>query len=603
MPSIYFCLRKLIVILCWGLSFAQLSLGQFGDKNSLGSVDLDIKPPDVIIWRGASSELQPDGSVEVGLRLETKRKFTIYADKLKVKGPPGTSITRKTLPPTISQIDPVKQAPTQVFNGGDFLFTFSSLEPYKKESFTVEITYLGCTEVICLFPYTETITLPLYQNNVTEIGQTSTPANAGSGPEKQTEGDTADEEVSFAERLEKGELPMWLLLIVIFLGGLATNLTPCVFPMIPITIRILGHQGKSSFQESFIYASGIVVTYTGIGTIVAASGGLFGALLANPIFNAAFGVLFIALGLSMLGFVNFTKLQTVGSKLGQGQQSKLNTFFMGVGAGLVAAPCTGPILAALLLYTAKLNAPALSISLFGLYSVGFAIPYLFLGIAASKISSIKAPAQVQVMTKITFAAVMFALALYYLKTPAYQLLKPIQGSWLLIGTISSTLAVICAFFVLGVLKRLNQKRMIIGPTVLLGVGLFGLFQSFTGADVKSQIKWHKIEDTAYEEASQTGRPILVDGWADWCVACREMDATVFQDSEVVEELSNHWVSLKLDLTELNDETEALAEKYQMPGLPTLVLVPSNGDLSKARRLAGSVDKKRLLNELRRFPKE
>lgn len=412
--------------------------------------------------------------------------------------------------------------------------------------------------------------------------------------------DSSNLEENFAKKLESGTLPLWLLLVVVFLGGLATNLTPCVFPMIPITIRLLGRQGNTSKLSSLIYAGGIVVTYTAIGSIVAASGGLFGSLLANPFVNAGFGVVFVALALSMLGFANFNKLQSLGTQLGSGKSSKLNTFLMGTGAGLVAAPCTGPILGALLIYSAKMNDPRMSLGLFTLYSVGFALPYVFLGMAASKVTKFKVSPKVQVGVKVFFAGVMFGLAFFYLKTPAYKALQPLQGYWEQIGLASLALFAVLSFLIAVVLRKENDKGLLIIPTIFLGLSLFSAAQVLTGGDTIAKLDWHKTEQTGYSEAEKLQRPMLVDGWADWCVACREMDATIFQDPEVISELQKNWITIKLDLTELNSENEALAEKYGMPGLPTLILVPSNGDLSKSVKIAGAVSKSRLLKELRTF---
>ncbi|SMF20778.1 protein-disulfide reductase DsbD family protein [Pseudobacteriovorax antillogorgiicola] len=593
-------LRKSMLLLTTALflmvpsssAFSQFT-GDLGDQ----TVDLDLKPTDVILWSGVDARINQAGVIELGLRLETRQNFTIYADKLKVEGPEGTKIINKSLPDTRRQVDPVNGGMVDVFFGGDFIFQFSSLEPYQAATFPVQVTFLGCTERICLFPYTLNLELPVFKDETEVIAAVKTNDQITEGSWTATEGSVEEE---FAQKLEQGALPLWLLLIVVFLGGLATNLTPCVFPMIPITIRLLGRQGETAKSSSILYALGIVVTYTAIGSIVAATGGLFGSLLANPVVNAAFGILFIGLGLSMLGFVNFAKLQTIGNQLGSGKSSRLNTFLMGTGAGLVAAPCTGPILGALLIYSAKLNDPRLSLGLFTLYSIGFALPYVFLGMAASKVTKLQVSPKIQVGVKVAFAGIMFALALYYLKTPAYQLLQPVQGYWQHVAIGSFIAFGVLSFLVAGVLRQENNKGLITLPTAFLGIALFGVAQILTGGNVTAKLDWLKTETAGYEMAAEKNLPVLVDGWADWCVACREMDATIFQDQEVISELQKNWVLIKLDLTEINDENEALVEKYNMPGLPTLVLVPSNGDLSKSVRIAGAVSKERLLKELRQF---
>ena len=199
-----------------------------------------------------------------------------------------------------------------------------------------------------------------------------------------------------------------------------------------------------------------------------------------------------------------------------------------------------------------------------------------------------------------FAAAMVGLAFYYFKNPAYQLLKSLSGYWwgmaaglLAVGLILSTL-------VLRNMHLLHVKSAHLLPTLVLGLGLFAGVQWATGADVKPRLHWLKDEASAYALAIKEQKPILVDGWADWCVACKQMDQTTFVDPEVISLLQEGWVYVKLDLTELNDTNEALAQKYDMQGLPTLVLIPPSGDLQQSRKLAGYVSPDRLLQELRAF---
>ncbi|NRA63499.1 MAG: thioredoxin family protein [Pseudobacteriovorax sp.] len=590
-------------------SSAQIDLGSSAPK------DLDIKPTDVIIWSAVQADVYPNNQIEVGLRLETKQNFTIYSQKLSFSGPEGTTLLTMEAPDTRRQADPLGDEPVDVYWGGNFQLTFSALDSFSGASFPVTIKFLGCTERICLFPYEQTIEVPAYPAEHTQTQETET--ESSSNPTSTQE---ATPDVTVAPKIEKanpssitdfsqagisaqlsaGTLPLWIMLIAVFLGGLATNLTPCVFPMIPITIRLLSQEAGSK-KGSILYASGIVLTYTAIGSIVSLTGGLFGALLANPIVNSAFAILFILLGLSMLGFANFSKLQAIGSRLGSGgKRSSLNTFLMGAGAGLVAAPCTGPILGGLLIYSAKLDSPQLSTALFFLYSLGFGIPYVFLGMAAGKVSSIKISPKIQVGVKVAFAAVMFGLALFYLKTPAYQVLKPVAGLWSTIAyaTLGGFIAV--SFITAVFLKNWSHKGLQVLPSAVLGVSIFAFSQVITGTDLSPEIDWLKSEPKAYKQAKETGKPILVDGWAEWCVVCKEMDATIFRDPNVVEELEKHWVILKLDLTVIDDKSEALVEKYKMPGLPTLVLVPSNGDLSSAKILPGARSAESLLEELQGF---
>jgi thiol:disulfide interchange protein DsbD len=316
--------------------------------------------------------------------------------------------------------------------------------------------------------------------------------------------------------------------------------------------------------------------------------------------NVGFGVVFAILAVTMLGFGNLSRLQNLGASLGSGQASALNSLGMGAGAGLVAAPCTGPIMGALIAYSTHLSSAWQSILLFFLYSLGFAIPYVFLGLAANRVKSFKVSARIQVAIKMIFASAMFGLAAYYLKNTAYESLHGLKGNWQNIAIACLVLGSIGIAFILSRASLMHHKVTQLLPTILFGLGLFASVQWATGTDITAEVKWIKNEAAGYAAAKEQNKPIVLDGWADWCVACKEMDKTTFLDPAVISLLKDEWVTVKLDLTESNDANEALAQKYEMPGLPTLVMIPADGDLSKAKRLTGYVTRERLIQELKSF---
>jgi len=144
--------------------------------------------------------------------------------------------------------------------------------------------------------------------------------------------------------------------------------------MIPITLRLLGGQSHRAFLNSSMYAAGILITYTGLGVFAASTGGMFGALLQSKAVNIFFASVMFLLGFTMLGFGNFSKLQQMGDRLGAGKPSLRNMFLMGVGAGFVASPCTGPVLGALLTITLESQDLNRGILMMFTYSFGFALP-------------------------------------------------------------------------------------------------------------------------------------------------------------------------------------------------------------------------------------
>ena len=151
------------------------------------------------------------------------------------------------------------------------------------------------------------------------------------------------------------------------------------------------------------------------------------------------------------------------------------------------------------------------------------------------------------------------------------------------------------------MKNASSKALSIAPTFVLGMGLFGLTQWFTGGDIESDIKltWYKTVEEGIE-ASGGKKPLLIDGWAEWCEACKKMDRTTFQDKELRKSLKKGWILVKLDFTDITEEKEALSEKYSMQGLPVTLLLPPSGEVKEGRRLTGYVGPAQMKKEIRNF---
>lgn len=588
-----------------------------------GKVESDINPSDVIHWQLAGHDFDPaTKKLNLTLSLTTERQFTIYEDKLNFEPSAGWKILSKRTPATDEQFDPISQKTVNVYRNGAFdLVLEASGTP---EEATLKITYVGCTQVICLFPHTEKISIPwsvnpeLSQNSV----MTEPPKSNESTDQKTpvaTTGDTSSLEVDpklkgfeepshqtleeqFAQKVKAGDMSLWMLLLIAFVGGILTNLTPCVAPMIPITIRLLAHQTIRPLTSSVMYALGIVATYTTLGVIAALSGALFGNLIAHPAVSITFGVVMFVLGLNMLGFGDLSRLQQLGSQIGSSRGGAVNALLMGAGAGLVASPCTGPILAALLTYTAGRQNTIEAISLLGTYSIGFALPYVFLGASAAKLSKVRVDFRVQILTKLVFASIMFGLSLYFLRIPLYGVFTALRAYWGLIGWIGGLAGIAGSAVIILKANFHHRKDFFLVPTLALGIGLFFGIQSATRSSTNTaagKIEWYHSEAEAFAAAKAAGKPLIVDAWAEWCEACKKMDVTTFADPNVIAEISERWIALKFDLTEMNDQNSAIQERYELQGLPTLTLLPVTANLAEKKSIAGYSSAPALLESLQK----
>jgi thioredoxin:protein disulfide reductase len=370
-----------------------------------------------------------------------------------------------------------------------------------------ELRFQACNDSTCLPPRSIPIVISA------EVTGTA-PAQATTSTAPPT-GKT-DETNSIASSVrEKG----WIfVLIVLFFGGLALNLTPCVYPMIAITVSYFGGQGErkpgAAFAHAFTYFLGIVITYSTLGLVAAMTGGLFGALLQSPWVLIGIAVLLVALALSMFGVYEIQPPQALLQRA-TGLSSKagfVGVFFLGAAVGIIAAPCLAPILVALLAYVGQRGDPLVGFLLFLTLAAGLGLPYVVLG---------------------TFSGLLSRL--------------PKSGMWMVwVKRVMGVLLIAVAVFLT---RPLWPER---------GGG------------------WPVYSTAAVKQAAAKHKPVIIDFSATWCGPCREMEHTTFRDPRVIEK-GREFMLLKADVTR-NEEpaVQRLMEEFKIRGVPTLVFIGADG---------------------------
>jgi len=368
-----------------------------------------------------------------------------------------------------------------------------------------------------------------------------------------------------------------LTLLAIFVLGLALNLTPCVYPLIPITIGFFSSQsaGKRSQRIglSVFYVLGIAITYSALGVFSALSGKLFGAWLQLPAVLIFFALLMIVLAASMFGLFEIKVPHFLADRAGA-RGGLLGALTMGLLVGIVAAPCVGPFVISLIALVSQMGSPLIGFVMFFVLALGLGLPYLLLGIFSSGLSAIPRSGMWMVQIKKAMGFILIAMAVYFL--------RPLIGEEIYRWGVGLSL-IIGGAWLLFVGRNAGAKAIrYVTAALLLIVGLWFVRPQ----DEKGGVVWMPYSEAAISAAQAKGQPVMIDFYADWCLPCKELDAKTFSRPAVIAE-SQRFVRLKADLTRANDErVQELTSRYAVLGVPTILFLDRRGQEQKPARLTG-----------------
>ncbi len=389
---------------------------------------------------------------------------------------------------------------------------------------------------------------------------------------------------SVGSTLEKSGL--LLSLIFVFLAGLALNLTPCVYPLIPITIGYFGGQaeGKTSrlFLLGVLYVLGMAITYSIIGVVTSLSGAVLGALLQNPFVLIGIALLFIVLALSQFGVYEFKLPDALVAKAGGAKGGVWGAFFMGLTMGIVAAPCIGPFVLGLVTYVAAKGDPYYGFLMFFVLALGLGFPYLLLAIFSGKIKSLPRAGVWMEGVKHIFGFLLIGMAFYFLDP---ILPKSIQGYALPIFGIISAIILLIIDKTANNVKGFRAFKTVFSLLVLT-VSVYALVPK-----EKLEPEWQKFSIQSYEESLQKNERMVVDFYADWCIPCKELDALTFSNEKVIEEMGR-FTNYKVDMTKMTPENEDLRKRFNVVGMPTVLIIDSDG--KEVNRITGFVNAEEFL---------
>ena len=513
----------------------------------------------------ATLEQQSGGTSILSVSIAVPAQHDLYADSIKVAAPDGITLLPEQVPAPVRKHDPLSGSEHGVFTNS-VVFSYRVLGAISND-LTITVGYQGCSPTFCYLPASTGFNLappaagaaaaPARQEHAPAALQANTAAATNDwaarmrglaiagrqtgymSPEKflrfldESESGEGAAENRLEQMLSKSSPWTWLAVVLIVLGGFGLNLTPCVLPMIPLNISILGAGARHGsrirgFLLGSVYALAMSLAYGLLGVAVVLTGSKFGMLNSSPVFNAIVAVIFLVLALAMFDvyILDFSRFQ--GSRPPRANRGNgfLTAFTMGALAALLAGSCVSPILVSVLLLSADMfkRGEALGLALPFLLGIGMGLPWPFLG---AGLSFLPAPGRWMVNLKRVFGIVIVCFAVYYGHL-AYRLFRDRAPDRM---------------------ARVESAQQ----------------ESLAGG-------WLDSLPEALDEARRLNKPVFVDFWASWCKNCLAMDETTFRDPVVLKRLEAY---VKVKCRAENPaapEVRNMMDYFGSVGLPTYIII-------------------------------
>ncbi len=564
-------------------------------------------------------KLQAQQIAKLRVKLEIKPGYTLYADSLRLEWAEslkamGFSLGQVRSTPIIEFFDKPTKKTKKGLRGQseiDAVFEAPSMETLKARvpsELEVLLTYQSCTDSYCLFPQTISLKSPVKWEGLPSM----TPPSAHLNPQKpNAAGDLLSWD--WLDRQKSQQLlansSLILVVFVMFVLGIITSFTPCVYPLIPITLNILGRGTGNrlhTFARAYTYVLGMAITYAVLGVIAAGSGSLFGSVGNSPWVLRGVSLVFLAMALSSFGLFEVTlpaTWQTKIQSLTPGGSSYLTSFLMGNISGLIAGPCVGPVLVGLLTYVAQTKNLWLGFwSLFA-FALGMGQLLVVVGLSGNFLKRLPRSGAWMKASNIVLGLFMLGAFLYYWKMAVDERL------WL--GTLG--LGILLGGSILAFAEGVGdestwsatQKDPVLSHTsgqiivraIRRGLGFAGLFigsflivwavadgsrmiegltrVSSGGSASSTHEAWLPYNEQELQQALTNRIPVLIDFYADWCTSCAVMEKEVFSKAQFIEAARGIKL-LRFDATVETPELKNLKQRFNIVGLPTVVVFDKNG---------------------------
>lgn len=366
---------------------------------------------------------------------------------------------------------------------------------------------------------------------------------------------------------------LWILLGT-FAGGLALNLTPCIYPLIPITVSYFGGQsggGRGRLTaHALLYITGLSLTNASLGVTAALTGGILGSLLQHPLVLVLVALVLLAFALSLFGVWELRLPGALSQAAARSYAGYFGSLFMGLTMGIVAAPCIGPFVLGLLTWVAAQGSVWLGFVVFFTLSLGLGLPLFFLAVFSGSLERLPRSGEWMVWVRKLMGWILVGMAVYFLR----PVLPESYGVALLAAV------ALAAGLHLGLIDRTTAHFRFFSwmKTAALVVGLVAATFLWASWLMKGPgVAWQPYSDQLLQEARQQGKPVIIDFFATWCTPCRELEDITFHNPEVVKRARADFIMIKVDLTQKGDPLhQRLLSQCAVQGVPTVVFLDRQG---------------------------
>ncbi len=559
---------------------ATSALAQFGEDLKILAVESIISQTKVL--PGTEFQIAVVLHIEPGLHINSNKPTEefLIPTVLKFDAQPDMSFGPISYPEPEMKAFAFSENKLAVYEGKTILFVSVSTAPQLApgpRTITGTVSYQGCNDNTCFAPAEKKFRIDLEVAPAGAVVDRLHPEIFALAKKSQEQPSAPVQEFTADELRAKQIIERGLALaIMAFFGiGLALNLTPCVYPVIPLTVSYFGSQSgqakSSAFFSAFVYVIGIAISFAILGLISGLAGKQWGFLFQSPWFVLAITTIILAMAASMFGAFEITVPSWLMNRFGTARQGVFGSLVMGLTVGVVIAPCAAGIIIGLVGLVAKLGLVAKGALLFFVMGLGVGLPYLFLATFSGFMNRLPQSGIWMVWVKKLFGLLLIAVAIYFL-IPQIERIYDKLGFFLgLLGVFGGLL--------LGFLdhspgdtRGFKIVRAVFGVLFIA----FGIRSTDAAIHSKpSEINWVHYQGQTMEQLLADGKPVFIDFYADWCAPCKQLDRETFRDPSVVE-MAKLLTMIKVDCTAPDQTTREFMSRFNVAGMPTLVFIGKSG---------------------------